>query len=109
MGSRLRRYIQLIGCMTQTSQSELLGLSLQELTALAESQEQPLYRGAQLFHAIYRQREKSIADISTLPGPFRSSLLAQGFEIGIPTIERQFASVDGTERYLIRLWRPADG
>jgi len=88
--------------MTRTSEFELLGLSLQELTALAESQEQPPYRGAQLFEAIYRQRRTSIAEISTLPGRFRSSLLAQGFEIGTPTIERQFTSVDGTVRYLIR-------
>jgi 23S rRNA (adenine2503-C2)-methyltransferase len=36
-----------------------------------------------------------------LPAQFRSSLLAQGFEIGTPTIERQFTSVDGTVRYLI--------
>jgi 23S rRNA (adenine2503-C2)-methyltransferase len=88
--------------MSKTSKFELLGLSLQELTALAESQEQPLYRGAQLFEAIYRQRKTSIAEISTLPGGFRSSLLTQGFEIGTPTVERQFISVDGTVRYLIR-------
>jgi len=88
--------------MSETSKFELLGLSLQELTALAESQEQPLYRGAQLFEAIYRQRRTSIAEISTLPGGFRSSLLAQGFEIGTPTVERQFISMDGTVRYLLR-------
>ena len=88
--------------MSKTSKFELLGLSLQELTALSESQEQPLYRGAQLFEAIYRQRKTSIAEISTLPGGFRSSLLTQGFEIGTPTVERQFISVDGTVRYLIR-------
>ena len=88
--------------MSKTSKFELLGLSLQELTALAESQEQPLYRGAQLFEAIYRQRKTSIAEISTLPGGFRSSLLTQGFEIGTPTVERQFISMDGTVRYLIR-------
>ncbi len=88
--------------MCETSKFELLGLSLQELTALAESLEQPLYRGAQLFEAIYRQRKTSIAEISTLPGGFRSSLLAQGFEVGTPTVERPFTSVDGTVRYLIR-------
>ena len=41
--------------MSKTSKFELLGLSLQELTSLAESQGQPLYRGTQLFEAIYRQ------------------------------------------------------
>ena len=87
--------------MSQTSQFELLGLSLEELTALAESQGQPPYRGTQLFEAIYRQRKKSITEISTLPGGFRSSLLAEGFEIGTPAVERQFTSVDGTVRYLI--------
>ena len=87
--------------MSQASQFELLGLSLQELTALAESQGQPPYRGTQLFEAIYRQRKRSIAEISTLPGGLRSSLLAEGFEIGTPAVERQFTSVDGTVRYLI--------
>ncbi len=88
--------------MSETSKFELLGLSLQELTLLAEGQKQPLYRGVQLFEAIYRRQKTSIAEISTLPAAFRSSLLAQGFELGMPTIERQFASADGTERYLIR-------
>ena len=37
-----------------------------------------------------------------MPAAFRSRLLAQGFELGMPTIDRQFASADGTERYLIR-------
>jgi 23S rRNA (adenine2503-C2)-methyltransferase len=75
---------------------------LQELTLLVEGQKQPLYRGTQLFEAIYRQQKTSIAEISTLPAAFRSSLLAQGFELGMPTIDWQFASADGTERYLIR-------
>jgi 23S rRNA (adenine2503-C2)-methyltransferase len=88
--------------MRRTSKFELLGLSLQELTLLAESQQQPLYRGTQLFDAIYHQRKTSIAEISTLPEAFRSSLLAQGFEISVPVIEKQFTSVDGTVRYLVR-------
>ena len=94
-------YGPLVGCMGQRSKLELLGLSLQELTSLAESQGQPLYRGTQLFEAIYRQRRTSVAEISTLPAGLRTSLLAQGFEVGFPTIERQFTSTDGTVRYLV--------
>jgi len=92
--------------MRDTPKSELLGLSLQELTEIAVSQGEARYRGAQLFEAIYRQRVAGLADILTLPQAFRQQLLSHGFEVGMPLVDQRFVSVDGTIRYLVRF---ADG
>jgi len=84
----------------------LLGLDLQELTALALESGQPAYRGQQLFDAVYRQRIERLEEISTLPREYRARLAEEGWQVGIPAIDRTFVSSDGTIRYLIRL---ADG
>jgi 23S rRNA (adenine2503-C2)-methyltransferase len=85
----------------RAKQTALLGLSLQELTAIAEQFEQPPYRAQQLFEALYHQRLSSIEDISTLPQDFRRRLAEGSFSVGLPIIEKQFQSSDGTVRYLI--------
>lgn len=87
--------------MGNHSQSDLLGLSIQELTAIAEAAGQPAYRGQQLFEAIYAQGLESLDFVSTLPQSFRKSLAEQGYSINFPKIEKQFISSDGTIRYLI--------
>lgn len=92
--------------MNDPTPSTLLGLTLQELTRIAEEHDQPSYRGQQLFEAIYRQRLDSAEEISTLPRSFRSSLEENGLSIGLPEIDKQFVSSDGTVRYLMKL---ADG
>src|SRR3954464_13301217 len=86
--------------MRSDSQSELLGLDIQELTALAQNVGEPEYRGRQLFEALYRQRVTSLDAISTLPQRLRDPETAP-FSIGVPRIEHQYASSDGTIRYLI--------
>src|SRR3954463_10725491 len=86
--------------MRSYSQSELLGLDIQELTALAQNVGEPEYRGRQLFEALYRQRVTSLDAISTLPQRLRDPETAP-FSIGVPRIEHQYASTDGTIRYLI--------
>jgi 23S rRNA (adenine2503-C2)-methyltransferase len=88
------------------SRNPLLGFTLEELTDLALGSGQPVYRGRQLFDAIYRQRIERLSDVSTLPVDYRAGLSEQGWEIGIPRIARSFVSSDGTIRYLIEL---ADG
>jgi 23S rRNA (adenine2503-C2)-methyltransferase len=87
---------------TSTSNS-LLGLNLEELTAVAVESGQPSYRGQQLFDAIYRQRLEHLDKVSTLPAQYRTQLAEQGWEIGLPAVERKFVSNDGTVRYLIEL------
>lgn len=86
--------------MKTQPQNALLGLSLQELTGIAETLGQPSYRGRQLFQAIYAQRRNLLSQITTLPQELRKSLDEQGFSLALPKIEKQFTSADGTIRYL---------
>jgi 23S rRNA (adenine2503-C2)-methyltransferase len=84
----------------------LFGASLPELTALMKELNQPPYRAAQLHEALYRQRVTSLDAITTLPTTLRDQLKTEGYTVGLPEIVQAARSVDGTERYLIRM---ADG
>src|SRR5258706_10643422 len=86
--------------MRSDSQSELLGLGIQELSAVVQGWGDPEYRARQLFEALYRQRVSSLDAISTLPQGLRQSL-ASRFAVGAPKIEHAYGSSDGTIRYLI--------
>jgi hypothetical protein len=70
-------------------QRNLLGLDLQELTAIAGQAGQPPYRGRQLFQAMYTNRLNLIDEISTLPKDFRSWIQAQNFALQLPEIEKK--------------------
>jgi 23S rRNA (adenine2503-C2)-methyltransferase len=87
--------------MKAEKQTHLLGLTLAELTEVAEQSGQPSYRGRQLFEALYRKRVEFAAQISTLPQDFRDSMGERGFSLGAPKIEKKFVSSDGTVRYLV--------
>jgi 23S rRNA (adenine2503-C2)-methyltransferase len=89
--------------MNSQLQRSLFGLDAQELTELVESSGQPAYRGRQLFQALYRERISSAEQVTTLPKDFRAKLSEQGFVLGLPAIDAQFSSSDGTIRYLMRL------
>lgn len=91
--------------MSEAKEKVLLGLTLQELTSIAEEAGQPSYRGQQIFEGIYRRRVENPDQISNLPQSFRGTLLGSGFSVGLPKIEK-FSAVDGTVRYLMTL---ADG
>jgi 23S rRNA (adenine2503-C2)-methyltransferase len=84
----------------------LFGASLRELTGLMESLNQPAYRARQLYDALYTQRVPSLDQITTLPASLREKLKAAGHTIGLPELVQTARSIDGTERYLVRL---ADG
>jgi 23S rRNA (adenine2503-C2)-methyltransferase len=84
----------------------LFGLSLIELTALMERLGQKPYRASQLFEALYRQRITSLEQATTLSQALRDTLAAEGYTVGLPEIVQTARSIDGTERYLIRM---ADG
>jgi 23S rRNA (adenine2503-C2)-methyltransferase len=88
------------------TQDPLFGLPLPDLTALIKRLNQPAYRATQLHHALYRQRVASLDEITTLPADLRDLLQAEGFTVGLPEIVQTARSIDGTERYLIRM---ADG
>src|ERR1700733_4876620 len=84
----------------QETKNVLLGLDLKELTSLAENAGQAPFRARQLADAIYRQRVTSIDRVSTLSQQFRGEL-ARAFSLGLPQIDKEFVSIDGTIRYLI--------
>jgi 23S rRNA (adenine2503-C2)-methyltransferase len=84
----------------------LFGLGLAELTAVMAGMGQKPYRARQVFDALYKQRVASLDEVSTLPVALRASLQEQGWSVGLPEMVQTAKSVDGTERYLMRM---ADG
>lgn len=88
--------------MGNNLENTLLGLDRPELISLMDSLGQPAYRASQILDAVYRQRVDSIDQISTLPQPLRQSLAEKEVSIGLPKIEKQFVSQDGTVRYLMQ-------
>jgi 23S rRNA (adenine2503-C2)-methyltransferase len=91
---------------TVSAPQPLFGQSLDELTALMERLGQKPYRASQLHQALYRQRINSLDQLTTFPTVLRDRLAAEGYTIGHPEIIQTARSIDGTERYLIRM---ADG
>ena len=88
--------------MGNTLENNLLGLDRPELISLMDNLGQPAYRASQILDAVYRQRVDSIEQISTLPQPVRQSLAEKEISVGLPRIEKQFVSQDGTVRYLMQ-------
>jgi 23S rRNA (adenine2503-C2)-methyltransferase len=84
----------------------LFGASLRELTGLMEDLDQPAYRARQLSDALYSQRIPALDQITTLPATLRATLKSAGYAVGLPELVQTACSVDGTERYLVRM---ADG
>jgi 23S rRNA (adenine2503-C2)-methyltransferase len=88
------------------SSRALFGFSLAELRALMESLGERPFRAVQLAQALYKQRMESLEAMTALPAATRERLIAEGFSVGLPELAQTAKSVDGTERYLVRL---ADG
>ena len=84
----------------------LFGLSLAELTDVMSSFGQKPYRAKQLFDALYKVRSAKIEEITTLSQALRDEMQQAGWAVGLPEIVQTAVSVDGTERYLMRM---ADG
>ncbi|MEI9980068.1 MAG: 23S rRNA (adenine(2503)-C(2))-methyltransferase RlmN [Edaphobacter sp.] len=90
----------------QVEARALFGLTLPDLTVLMATFGQKPYRATQLHEALYRQRVSSLDEITTFPQSLRDSLATEGYSVGLPEILQTARSIDGTERYLIRM---ADG
>ena len=84
----------------------LFGMALEELRAVVEGLGLQKYRAVQLGDALYKQRVERLEEMTTLPAEVRERLAAEGYGVGLPEIVQTAKSVDGTERYLVRL---ADG
>ena len=90
----------------QTERRTLFGHSLSELQTLIRSLAEPQYRAAQLHQALYRQLASSLDEMTVLPIVLRERFAAEGYTVGRPEMVQTATSIDGTERYLMRM---ADG
>lgn len=80
----------------------LLGLSLAELEQVAREANQPRFRGRQIYRWVYTRRERDLDALTDLDMKFREYLLTH-YSVIPPRIERDFASRDGSVRYLLGL------
>jgi 23S rRNA (adenine2503-C2)-methyltransferase len=82
--------------------SPLVGLQKEDLVRIVAAQGEPPFRARQLYGGLYRSRAATLDEIRGLPAALRKAL-GEEFEVGLPAIEREFHSADGTIRYLLRL------
>jgi 23S rRNA (adenine2503-C2)-methyltransferase len=81
---------------------ELLGKSREELRALCVAMGEPAYRGDQLYHALYAQRNFDVVRTTNLPAAFREKLAAET-TLTLPIVRQRYMSTDGSVRYLLGL------
>jgi len=79
----------------------LVGMEVSDLRQILPP-DQPEYRAAQVYRAIYQQKVGDLVEISTLPARVRTELASHA-EVGLPALDRRYESADGTRRYLLRL------
>jgi 23S rRNA (adenine2503-C2)-methyltransferase len=81
---------------------ELLGKSRGELRAYCKKLGEPAYRGDQIYHWLYGEREFAIERMSNLPGALRENLQREA-TVTLPTVRQRYVSADGSIRYLLGL------
>ncbi len=86
---------------------ELLGKNKEELRAICQSLGEPAYRGGQLYHGLYTERNLSIAAMTNLPASFRSKLSSVA-RATLPSVRHKYSSSDGSVRYLLALPAPEE-
>ncbi|HEY6944941.1 MAG TPA: 23S rRNA (adenine(2503)-C(2))-methyltransferase RlmN [Candidatus Acidoferrum sp.] len=87
---------------------ELLGKSKEELRTFCAEMGEPAYRGGQIYHALYAERKFDFARMTNLPAALRDRL-AKEARVTLPEVKQQFASADGSVRYLLGLSGTAQG
>lgn len=78
----------------------LLGLTLNELHAVAESLGMPRFAAKQMADWLYVKRARNIEDMSNLSKVNRQALIDAGYEVGYEDPADAAVSSDGTIRYL---------
>src|SRR5260370_32503560 len=63
---------------------ELLGKSKNELRDLCQSLGEPAYRGGQIYHTLYAERQIDVQQMTNIPAAFQRSLAA-GAPNAVPT------------------------
>jgi 23S rRNA (adenine2503-C2)-methyltransferase len=86
---------------------ELLGKNKRELEDYCRSLGEPAYRGAQLYHALYAERNLDLAAMTNLPAALRAKL-ASDAQVSVPMVKQRYLSTDGSVRYLFGLGAPED-
>lgn len=81
--------------------TNIVGMDLAEMKAML-GPALPAFRSRQLYEAVYKNRVSSIDDISNFPKDLRASL-GQSHSLALPEVQSRFDSVDGTQRYLLKL------
>ena len=81
---------------------ELLGKTREELRAYCETLGEPAFRGSQIYHALYAERNFDLARVTSLPSALREKLAAEA-SITLPAVRQRYVSSDGSVRYLFGL------
>jgi 23S rRNA (adenine2503-C2)-methyltransferase len=81
---------------------ELLGKSKEELQAYCKALGEPVYRGGQIYRALYAERKLDLGAVTNLPGALRETL-AQEATVTLPAVRQRYLSSDGSVRYLFGL------
>ena len=87
---------------------EFLGKSKGELRAYCLGLGEPAYRGEQIYHWLYGEREFAISGMSNLPAEFRERLQREA-TITLPSVRQRYVSADGSVRYLLELGEKKEG
>src|SRR5258707_14632373 len=82
--------------------TELLGKSREDLRSFCVALGEPAFRGAQIYHALYAERNFDIGQITNLPVALRERL-AREARVTLPKVKQRFSSSDGSVRYLLAL------
>jgi len=86
---------------------ELLGKSREQLKAYCKALGEPAYRGGQIYHRLYAERQLDLAGMSNLPAVLRERLCGEA-QVTLPTVRRKYLSADGSVRYLFGLSAPSE-
>eukprot|EP00850_Spirogloea_muscicola_P005382 SM000024S07844 [mRNA] locus=s24:792718:802523:- [translate_table: standard] len=81
----------------------LVGLSLEDMEALAARFGEQRYRGKQLHQFVYQNKGKELHDLKQLPAKFRQALAEAGWRVGRAPVHHVAAAADGTAKLLLRL------
>jgi 23S rRNA (adenine2503-C2)-methyltransferase len=81
---------------------ELLGKSKEDLRTFCAELGEPAYRGEQIYHALYAERQFDFARMTNLPASLRERL-AREARVTLPDVKQRFVSTDGSVRYLFEL------
>ncbi len=80
---------------------DLIGLTREELTSAFAELGEPTFRARQLWRWIYVRGARDFAAMTDLAKPLRAKL-EERFVVARPEIARRQASVDGTQKWLLR-------